>query len=94
MGQILLEDFRPWLAGRARRRGAPIEPHPRIHEPADGRLGGPARYAASESETQFIADAALDWLGAAPLRVSPLLAAPRRADARAIFSPRQPQRQS
>lgn len=63
VGQILLEDFKPWLAWLARHRGAPVEPHPRIHEPADGRIGGPARYAASESETQFIADAALDWLG-------------------------------
>lgn len=38
--------------------------------------------------------AALDWLGAAPLRVSPLLAATRSVEARAVFSQGQAQRQS
>ncbi|MBL8698746.1 MAG: alkaline phosphatase family protein [Alphaproteobacteria bacterium] len=62
VGQLLLEDFRPWLAWLARRRGAALETHPPIHEPVDGRLGGAARYTAAESETQFLADAAIDWL--------------------------------
>ena len=38
--------------------------------------------------------AALDYLGAAPLRVSPLLSATRSVEARAIFSQGQAQRQS
>lgn len=38
--------------------------------------------------------AALDWLGAAPLRVSPLSSATRSVEARAIFSQGQAQRQS
>ena len=38
--------------------------------------------------------AALDYLGAAPLRVSPLLSATRSVEARAIFSQGQSQRQS
>jgi arylsulfatase A-like enzyme len=62
VGQILLEDFKPWLA-RLRRLGMAGFDSPRAaYAPADGRLGGPARFPAALSETAFIADAALDWL--------------------------------
>ncbi len=62
VGQLLLEDFKPWLA-RLRRLGMDGFDTPRAaYAPADGRLGGPARFPAAISETAFIADAALDWL--------------------------------
>jgi arylsulfatase A-like enzyme len=69
VGQLLLEDFLPWLAWlRGRGFAGPLS-NPEIHMPADGRLGGPARYDAAQSPTAFIADAALDWIatrGTAP----------------------------
>jgi arylsulfatase A-like enzyme len=62
VGQLLHEDFKPWLA-RLRRLGMHGLDTPRAaYAPADGRLGGPARFPAAISETAFIADAALDWL--------------------------------
>jgi arylsulfatase A-like enzyme len=63
VGQTLHEDFKPWLA-RLRRLGyRGLDTPAQAYDPADGRLGGPARFRAEHSETAFVADAALDWLG-------------------------------
>jgi arylsulfatase A-like enzyme len=62
VGQSLFEDFKPWLA-RLRRRGyRGLDTPKQAYAPQDGRLGGAARFEAADSETAFIADAALDWL--------------------------------
>lgn len=63
VGQSLFEDFKPWLASLRRRGHRDLDTPGKAYAPADGRLGGAARFAAEHSETAFIADAALDWLG-------------------------------
>jgi arylsulfatase A-like enzyme len=63
VGQALPEDSRPWLAWLRRQGYRGLDTPALAYAPADGRIGGPARFAAAHSETAFIADAALDWLG-------------------------------
>ena len=100
--QLLHEDFRPWLAWLRRLGYRDLTCQRSAYAPADGRLGGPARFPAVHSETAFIADAALDWLAtrdAAPwfahvsfLRPHPPWTAPAefrsRHDAAAMPAPR------
>ena len=63
VGQALHEDFRPWLAWLRRQGYRGLDTPRAAYAPAGGILGNPAAYAAAHSETAFIADAALDWLG-------------------------------
>jgi len=62
VGQLLLEDFKPWLAQLRRNGYGGLDTPRAAYAPADGRLGGPSRFEAAHSETQFIADAAIDFL--------------------------------
>ena len=63
-GLALPAHHRAWLDHvRARMPDLPDE-FQAAHRPADGRIGGPAAYPAAHSPTAFLADAALNWLGA------------------------------
>lgn len=63
VGQALHEDFRPWLAWLRRQGYRGLDTPRAAYAPAGGVLGDPAPFAAAHSETAFVADAALDWLG-------------------------------
>ena len=62
---VLLEDVEPWAKHLAE-RGYPVPPEPRdLYRPAEGAptFGSPASYRAEDSDTAFLADRFLDWLG-------------------------------
>ncbi|WP_075995256.1 sulfatase-like hydrolase/transferase [Salaquimonas pukyongi] len=63
--EMRLEESWPWRA-HLKARGYKVPDFPEIFRPAGGRLNGPARYRAEDSDTAFLTDRVIDELLARP----------------------------